>query len=207
MEVAQLLDATNEKAITQAADWLRQGHLVVFPTDTVYGVGVDAFDEAAIRKLYEAKKRPFSKGIPVLLADLSDLQRVSLKITAVAHAAIARFWPGPLTLLLPKHPQLPAILSPNENIAVRIPDCAIARSVIRAAGGALATSSANITGQPAARTVAQAVAALGGWITAVVDNGRSPGSLPSTILDCTGNTVQIVRSGPITIKDLALENA
>lgn len=200
----RLLNAQQPDAITQAADWLRQGQLVAFPTDTVYGVGAAAFDEAAIARLYQAKQRPTSKGIPILLADLTDLDKVALAVPEAARHLMARFWPGPLTLIVPRHPSLPANISPNSGIAVRIPDCAVARAVIRAAGGAVAATSANQSGQPPAQTGPEALAALDGLVTVVLDDGPTPGGAPSTIIAIVDGGLRIIRKGPISAADLSL---
>lgn len=204
--VTQLLDANNPKAILATAVALQQGHLVIIPTDTVYGIGADAFNPTAIDRLYEAKQRPTVKAIPILLADMTDIWRVTTAIPPLAEHYMQQFWPGPLTLIVPKHPDLPANISDNDNIAVRIPDCEAARAVIRAAGGTVATTSANLSGQPPAQTAQAAIAYLGQWVTAVLDNGPSPGGIASTIIDCTGSHPQLVRSGPIPPEKLALEN-
>lgn len=203
--MTQLLDANHPQAIRETAVFLQQGHLVVFPTDTVYGIGAVAFNSAAIARLYEAKQRPSTKAIPILLADMADIWRVTTAIPAIAESYIQQFWPGPLTLIVPKHPDLPANISDNDGIAVRIPSCEVARAVIRAAGGAVATSSANLSGQPPAQTAQEALRQLEGWVTAVLDNGPSPHSIASTIIDCTGDSPKLVRQGPIRPEQLALE--
>jgi L-threonylcarbamoyladenylate synthase len=115
---------------------------------------------------------------------------------------MARFWPGPLTLIVPLHPDLPANISPNDSIAVRIPDCEVARDLIRAAGGAVAATSANQSGQPPAQTGAEALAALDGLVTAVLDDGPTPGGVPSTIITFVDGQVRIIRAGPISADDL-----
>ena len=189
----------------ETAVYLQQGHLVVFPTDTVYGIGADAFNEMAITRLYAAKQRPSAKGIPILLADLADIWRVTTTIPPLAEQYMQQFWPGPLTLIVPKHPNLPANISDNDGIAVRIPNCAVARAVIRAAGGAVATSSANLSGQPPAQTTQAAMEQLAGWVTAVLDDGPSPGGIASTIIDCTGTTPRLARQGPIHLEQLERE--
>lgn len=186
----------------QAAAALRQGKLVVLPTDTVYGVAALAFDAAAVRQLYVVKQRPFTKAIPILLADPSDLANVVRDVPPLAQALIDKFWPGALTLVLPKNLALPEVLSPYDGVAVRIPACDVARAIIREAGGAVATTSANVSGQPEAVTAAEAVAYLGHEVAVVVDNGRSLGMVASTIIDCQGETPMIVRPGPITAADL-----
>jgi L-threonylcarbamoyladenylate synthase len=198
-----LLDAQQPDAVAQAAGWLRQGQLVAFPTDTVYGVGVDAFNAAAIEQLYQAKQRPTSKGIPILLADPADLDKVTQHVPAVARRLMARYWPGPLTLIVPRHPDLPANISPNDSIAVRLPDCEVARALIRAAGGAVAATSANQSGQPPAQTGTEVLAALEGLVTAVLDDGPAPGGVPSTIITFANGQLRIIRKGPITAHDLA----
>ncbi|HFE67387.1 MAG TPA: threonylcarbamoyl-AMP synthase [Chloroflexi bacterium] len=196
--MTELIPADAPGAIDRAAAYVRQGRLVALPTDTVYGVGCAAFDEAAIRRLYEVKQRPYHKAIPILLADLEGLTAVATHVPPQAQALIHRYWPGPLTIILPKHPALPAVLSPNEGIAARIPAHAAARALIRAAGGAMAVTSANRSGQPPAQTAAQALAYLGDGVTAVLDDGPAPMGQASTIVDCAGNDIRLIRSGPIS---------
>jgi L-threonylcarbamoyladenylate synthase len=192
-------------AIAEAADWLRRGYPVVFPTDTVYGVGVTPFEQAAVERLYAVKGRPASKGIPILLADPVYLGLVAAAIPPDAQSLIERFWPGPLTLIVPRAPGLPDLISPNDNIAVRIPDHEVARALIREAGGAVATTSANLSGREPARTGEAALAELGGLVAAILDDGPSPGDRPSTIVDCTGARPVIVRPGPLSAADLSLD--
>jgi L-threonylcarbamoyladenylate synthase len=195
----QRLDPDQNGAIAAAATLLRQGHLVVFPTDTLYGVGCHAFNAEAIERLYAIKERPTEKGIPILLADGDDLDKVAVELPAIARALIAQFWPGPLTLIVPKRPSLPANLSPNDGIAVRVPAHRVARQLIRAAGGAVATSSANISGAEPARDGAEAYEALVGRVAAVIDGGPVHYGLSSTIIDCTVSPPGLIRPGPISI--------
>lgn len=197
--MTQLLHATESTAIAQAVQAIQQAELVVFPTDTLYGVGVDAFNETAVAKLYAAKKRPFSKGIPILLADLSDLEKVVTAVPDAAQHLIEQHWPGPLTIIVPKAAHLPANISPNEGIAVRIPDHPAGRAFIRAAGGALATSSANLSGQPPATTAAAALDQLNGIAAVILDAGPSPQQVASTIISFLGPEPVVVRQGPVTI--------
>ncbi|MFQ5400816.1 MAG: L-threonylcarbamoyladenylate synthase [Anaerolineae bacterium] len=196
------LEARTPAAIAEAAEWLKQGQLVVFPTDTLYGIGADAFNPAAVLRLYQVKQRPRAKGIPILLADPEDLTQVVERVPAFARTLIAQFWPGPLTLVLPRSARLPGIISPDDSVAVRIPGSETTRALIRAAGGAVATSSANRSGQPPARDGTQALRELGGLVAAVLDDGPSPGQLASTIVDCTGDLPRILRRGPIPAEAL-----
>lgn len=192
-------------AIIEAAACLHRGLPVVFPTDTVYGVGVMPFDEIAIERLYALKGRPADKGIPILLSDPIHLERVARMVPPVAQSLIERFWPGPLTLIVPRAPGLPELISPNDTIAVRIPDHEVARALIREAGGAVATSSANLSGQEPAHTGEAAMAALQGLVAAVLDDGPTPGSRPSTIVNCTSMQPVVLREGPLSAADLGLE--
>lgn len=202
--VTRHLLAADPAAVTEAATCLRRGLPVVFPTDTVYGVGVWPFDAAAVDRLYAAKDRPGDKGIPILLADLDDVSQVAAAIPPSAAALMARFWPGPLTLVVPRRPELPGNLSPDDTVAVRVPDHPVARALIRAAGGAVAASSANRSGEEPARDGAAALAALGGRVAAVLDDGPSPGDRASTVVDCTGERPVILRLGPLSAADLGL---
>jgi L-threonylcarbamoyladenylate synthase len=204
------LSAATAQDIAATAVAIQQGALVVFPTDTVYGVGVNAFDEEAVQRLYAVKGRPSDKGIPILLADRADLAKVTAHVPPLAQTLIDRFWPGPLTLILPKHPGLPATISDNEGVAVRIPDHIAARALIRQAGGAVAASSANRSGQSPAQTAEQALTELDGLVEIILDGGPTEMSMASTIIDCTQTTPQILRLGPITAADINLvqpENA
>lgn len=194
----QLLPANLPGTIPQAAAEARAGNLIVMPTDTLYGLACDAFNPEAVRAIYAAKQRPFNKSIPILLADSSDLQRVARIVSPVAQLFINHYWPGPLTILLPKHPDLPAEISDNDSVAVRIPNNRVARDIIRAAGGALAVTSANLSGQEPAQTAVAARDQLAGWVAVVVDDGPSPHAAASTILDCTGQELKVLREGPIS---------
>ncbi len=199
------LDAADPAAIDKVADLLRRGLPVVFPTDTVYGVGVLPFDAAALSKLYAAKGRAAEKGIPVLLGDVADVAHVAGVIPLAAAALMAHFWPGPLTLVVPRRAGLPANLSPDDTVAVRVPDHAVARALIRAAGGAVAATSANVSGQPPARSADEALAELDGRVAAVLDDGLSPGGVASTVVDCTSERPVVLRVGPLSAADLGLE--
>lgn len=195
--ISERLDASRPGAIETAAQLLRQGEAIVFPTDTLYGVGVDAFNAAAIERLYQVKERSLDKGIPVLLGDTADLAQVAVGVPPLAQQLAARYWPGPLTLIVPRHPNLPANISPGNTVAVRVPDHPVARALIRAAGGAVATSSANRSGEPGTQTADAALAALTGRVAAVLDGGPVQHGISSTILDCTVDPPRLLRQGPI----------
>jgi L-threonylcarbamoyladenylate synthase len=193
----KLLDANQAGTIELAADLLRRGRLVAFPTDTVYGVGAHYARPEAIRRLYEVKKRPLEKGIPILLSEAAMISEVVHEIPEVAKELMQRFWPGPLTLVLHKRADLPEMISPNQGVAVRVPADAIARRLIQEAGGVVAASSANLSGERPADSALLAMDALQGSVAAVVDGGIVPLGQSSTVLDCTVEPPVILRHGPI----------
>lgn len=198
MTKTELLPA-NE--IQRALDALYKGGIVAFPTDTVYGVGTLAFNNSAIESIYNAKKRPIEKAIPILIGDLHDLEKVGVNIPDMALRFAARFWPGPLTCVVPKQPTLPAAISATSTVAVRIPDHPDALALLRAAGP-MAVTSANISGQPSPTTAQEVYAQLNGRIPLILDGGTTPGGVPSTLVDCTGERPVVLRDGPITLENL-----
>lgn len=194
----EILPASN---IEPALTILKQGGLVAFPTDTVYGVGALAFDNAAIESIYIAKDRPIEKAIPILIGDLSDLDQVGINIPDMALQLAARFWPGPLTCIIPKKQTLPPAVSATETVAVRIPDHPAALALLRATGP-MAVTSANISGQPSPTTAQEVFQQLQGRIPLILDGGTTPGGIPSTLVDCTGKSPVILREGPLTMENL-----
>jgi L-threonylcarbamoyladenylate synthase len=193
----EILSANTPNAITNALEILLSGGLVAFPTDTVYGVGSLAFHQQAIESIYVAKDRPIEKAIPVLIGDNEDLIKVADEIPLFAIRLIARFWPGPLTVLVPKKPTLPEAISATATVGVRVPDHDIARALLRLAGP-MAVTSANISGQPSPTTAQQVFDQLGGRIAMIIDGGETPGGIPSTLVDCTGDEIRVLREGPIS---------
>ncbi len=189
------------EAFLLARDMLGQGELVAFPTDTVYGLGALVFDGKAVERIYSAKDRPAEKAIPVLIADLSDLEKVSQDVPEMAKRLAARYWPGPLTLVVPKKPQLPEFVSAGPTVGVRVPDHPAARELLRLTGP-LAVTSANISGQSNPTTTGEVLAQLGGRIALILDGGTTPGGMPSTVADCTGAEARILREGPISKSDI-----
>jgi len=199
-----LLLSANAESLQTAFDILQRGGLVAFPTDTVYGVGALAFDGKAVESIYAAKDRPIEKAIPVLIADADDMEKIGIDIPDIAYQLAARFWPGPLTVVVPKKPTLPESVSATETVGVRVPDHEVARALLRAAGP-MAVTSANISGQPSPSTAQEVLAQLGGRIDLILDGGTTPGGVPSTLVDCMGEEIRILRKGPISLEDIKLK--
>jgi L-threonylcarbamoyladenylate synthase len=193
----EILPAQDPQTLTRAVRVLRGGGLVAFPTDTVYGLGALAFNDAAVRGIYLAKDRPVEKAIPVLISDKADLAKVTPDVPEMAAKLAARFWPGPLTLVVDKHPDLPDSVSSTSTVGVRVPNHQVARALLRAAGP-MAVTSANLSGQPSPSTVQQVFAQLSGRIKLIIDGGKTPGGIPSTVVDCAGTEPRILRDGPIS---------
>jgi L-threonylcarbamoyladenylate synthase len=180
---------------------LGAGGLVAFPTDTVYGVGALAFDGAAVERLYWAKDRPASKAIPILLGTAGDMAAVAEDVPDMALRLAERFWPGPLTLVVRKAARVPESVSAGVTVGIRVPDHAVALTLLQAAGP-MAVTSANLSGQAPARTAEEVVAQLETKVDLVVDGGTTPGGIASTVVDCTGEAPRILRPGPIALNDI-----
>jgi L-threonylcarbamoyladenylate synthase len=199
----RVLSADAEEAMIQAARVLATGGLVAFPTDTVYGVGAHAFDADAVERLYAAKERPRSMAIPILLASVADLPLAAREVPPVAQRLAEAFWPGALTIVLPRQPALPLVLTAGgDSVAVRVPDHPVTRALIAALGAPLAATSANISGQPSPVTADEVTAQLGGRVDLILDGGPCPGGVPSTLLDLTCEPPCLLRAGPVTDRTL-----
>lgn len=196
-----LLSTDDKDAIQRALAVLNAGGLVAFPTDTVYGLAARVDNPAGIDRLYEAKSRSGSKAIAVLVGEVDQLAILTPGLTTGAERLASRFWPGALTLVVPKHPNLPANLSPMPTVGVRMPNHAFARALMRVTGP-LSTSSANISGDTNTVTAHQVMEQLGGRIEMVLDGGTSPGGVPSTVVDCTQDQPKILRQGAISESEI-----
>lgn len=190
---------TRPPDIAEAVDVLKQGGIVAFPTDTVYGVGADVRQPEAIAALYEIKQRPLDRAIPVLLARAAELDAIAWEVPESAWRLAERFWPGPLTVVVRRAPSLPPILTAGTaTVAVRAPDHRVVRALIEGVGGPVAATSANISGRPSPVTADDVLAQLQGRISLLLDGGTCPGGKDSTVVDLTVMPVRILRTGPIT---------
>ena len=182
-----------------AVEVLRGGGIVVFPTDTVYGVGALPGNDRAVRKIFRAKRRPPEKALPVLIADEADLARVAAAVPPAARRLAQAFWPGPLTIVLRRAPGFRgAGLADDDTVGVRMPDLDAARALIRAAGGALAVTSANLSGKPSPRTAQEAAAQIGRGVDLILDGGPCPGGVESSVVDCSRSPYRLLREGALS---------
>ncbi len=187
-----------------AARILREGGLVAFPTDTVYGVGALVFHQQAVDRLYIAKVRDREKAIPVLVANVRDLNRIAKHVPPAAWQLAGAFWPGALSMVLERSALVPdAVTAGGPTVAVRVPDHPVALALIERVGAPLATTSANLSGQPSAVTADEVEASLGDAIDLILDGGPCPGGVASTVIDLSVTPPRIVRQGPIRWEDLA----
>jgi L-threonylcarbamoyladenylate synthase len=192
-----------EKQIEQAIAILKKGGLVAFPTDTVYGLGANCLDEAAIAKIYEAKKRPRHLALPLLLSHVSQMESVAQFVPDIAWRLAEHFLPGGLTLVLYKAPWLPSVLtSGGDKIAVRVPNHPVPITLIQGLGASLTGTSANITGSPSLLTAEEVHQQMGGRVDLVINGGKCPGGTESTVLDLTGRVPRILRQGLITQEEI-----
>jgi tRNA threonylcarbamoyl adenosine modification protein (Sua5/YciO/YrdC/YwlC family) len=195
-------ETEREEGVSAAALAVQRGRLVVFPTDTVYGIGADAFDPASVRRLLAAKGRGRDMPPPVLVSAPTTLDALAVGVPSYARALIAALWPGPLTVVCRQQPSLQWDLGDTRGtVAVRMPDHEVALELL-ARTGPLAVSSANLTGKDAATDAAQAQDMLGESVEVYLDGGPTPGSVPSTIVDATGENLRVLRVGTIPVERL-----
>lgn len=191
-----------DAAVEAAALAVQQGELVVLPTDTVYGIGADAFDPVAVRDLLAAKGRGREMPPPVLVSAATTLDALAVRVPGYARALVEAFWPGPLTLVCHQQSSLQWDLGDTRGtVAVRMPDHDVALAILERTGP-LAVSSANKTGRPAATDADQAIEMLGDDVSVVVDAGASPGGEASTIVDVTGAQGRVLRRGALSLEQL-----
>jgi L-threonylcarbamoyladenylate synthase len=204
--MSPVFDCTTEPgradAIPKAAAGVRDGSLVVLPTDTLYGIGADAFSPDAVRALLAAKGRGSDMPPPVLVPDTRTVDGLATDVPDYARALVAAFWPGPLTIVLRAQPSLMWDLGDTGGtVALRMPDDPVALELLREVGP-MAVSSANRTGHPASRTVVEAASQLGAAVEFYLDGGPVTGGLASTIVDCTRDEPVVLRVGALAVADI-----
>jgi L-threonylcarbamoyladenylate synthase len=195
--------APDIRKIRLAAEVLRGGGLVAFPTETVYGLGANALDERAVLKIFEVKQRPADNPLIVHIAEIEDIYVLVGYLPPKAEDLMRRFWPGPLTLLLPRSELVPDVTTAGlSTVAVRMPSHPIARMLIKEADVPVAAPSANLSGRPSPTTASHVLEDLAGKIEVVIDGGEVEFGLESTILDLTSAPPTLLRPGPITVEEL-----
>jgi L-threonylcarbamoyladenylate synthase len=189
--------------ITRAVAVLKAGELVAFPTETVYGLGADASNAEAVRKIFAAKGRPADHPLIVHVADAAQLANWASEIPPAAHKLAKQFWPGPLTLVLKRNPRVPdAVTGGHDTIAIRVPSHPVAQALLREFGGGVAAPSANRFGRVSATTAAHVLEEFGDSVACVLDGGAADVGIESTIVDCSRATPTLLRPGWITSQQL-----
>jgi L-threonylcarbamoyladenylate synthase len=187
----------------EAAEYVRRGEVVAFPTETVYGLGAAIFDEAAVRKIFAAKGRPPDNPLIAHVADVASIDLVARAVPASARRLVESFFPGPLTLVLPKRPEVPAIATAGlDTIGVRMPGAPLARAFLAACGVPVVAPSANVSGRPSPTTTRAVVEDLGGRIACILAGDQTPVGIESTVVDCTEEPPVVLRAGGTPLERL-----
>lgn len=200
-----MLDENNfdQNIMQEAGEVLRQGGLVVFPTETVYGLGANALDPEAVKKIFEAKGRPQDNPLIVHIADIEEIKPLVSEIPEMAKRFMKRFWPGPMTIILPKSSIIPDETSAAlPCVGIRMPSNNVARELIRAAGVPIAAPSANISGKPSPTDVQRCIEDLSGKVDYIIGGNMCDIGLESTVIDCTTEPTCVLRPGGITLEML-----
>lgn len=195
--------ASGPDSLQVALDVLRSGGLVCYPTDTVYGLGAGANDDSAVRRLYSVKERPADKPLPLLLADVEQVQTVAADVTPQARALMASFWPGALTIVLRRQSDYHSLALAGDTVALRVPDQPLIREIIRQLGAPLTGTSANRSGGASPLTAGEVVRQLGDEIDLLIDGGTCPGGIESTVVDATAGAPKLLREGALPWERIA----
>lgn len=200
--MARIISIMYPEAAELTVRTLEKGGLIVLPTDTVYGIGA-RINTNAIACIFAAKERPPDKAVPVLVADITAVPQVAAEFPDAAKRLARRFWPGPLTIALPKRDDLPANLTTLPTVGVRVPNHRRTREMLAAAGGALAVTSANHSSKPPAHTIMEAIAYFKDRVALYLEGGTCEGGVPSTVVTFDNKgALCVLREGPITVEML-----
>jgi L-threonylcarbamoyladenylate synthase len=189
--------------VAGAVEVLQRGGLVVYPTDTLYGLGAHAYMPGAVERVFALKGRDAEKALPLLMARAEDMESVAAQVPAVAWRLASEFWPGALTLVLKRGPHVPDIVTGGgDTVAVRVPHHAVPLAVVAGLWAPIVGTSANRSGQPAPRRVEDLSDALREGVDLILDGGPCPGDTGSTVLDLTATPARILRAGAVTAEEL-----
>jgi L-threonylcarbamoyladenylate synthase len=200
-EIIKITEKNLKKAIEKAAGIIKNGGAIVYPTDTLYGLGVNALDEKSVEKVFEIKGRNYDKPISIAVSDLTEVKKYA-EFTPLAVRIAKKFLPGPLTLILPSRNNLPKQLNPDDKVRIRIPDNGIALEIIKKSGVPLTATSANLSGGKDPINAKEAVRQIGDKIDFVLDAGRCKYRKGSTIVKIVDGKIEIIREGVIPRKKL-----
>lgn len=193
-----VLESASPRAIEWAAERLRDGGVIAIPTDTVYGVAASLAHPDAIARIYDLKGRPSHQPLPVLVSSTDIVPHLTLGVDHDIELLMARYWPGPLTVVVPAREGMPeAVTAGGKTVGVRMPNHPLAIEVIAKAGGAIACTSANLSGQPPARDAQEVASAIGSEVDLILDGGIAPGGVPSTVVEFIDGEPVIHREGAI----------
>ncbi len=189
--------------IKEAVSFLKGGKVIAFPTDTVYGIAVDVFNDLAVEKIFEIKGRNTNKPLQVLIAKKDDLNSIVKGFTKVLDILISEFWPGPLTIVVPARADFPMrVRCGLENVGIRMPSNPIAMKIISAFGSPIAASSANISGMPDPKDAEDVIKNLGDKVDLIIDGGQTTDNIPSTVIDISVDPPIILRQGKLSESDI-----
>jgi len=191
-----------QSEIERGVQILKNGGVIAFPTDTVYGLGGDAFNAAAAERVYQIKSRPKELPLPLLIASAEALASLACRIPETARVLARHFWPGGLTLVVPKADSLPAHLAPGPGIAVRVPNHPVCLLLIECLGNPIVGTSANVSGRPPALTAGEVERQLAERVDFIIHGGRSPGGKESTVVDVTREPPVVLREGIIPSSEI-----
>ena len=197
------LDTGMQRQIAIAVKMLAAGGVAAIPTDTLYGLAANAFDEPAVQKVYELKGRPDGMALPLLLSDAADAARCAAHLPDSTLALAERFWPGALTLVVRKSADVPDIVTAGmDTVALRVPNHPVPRAIAESLGSPITGTSANLSGKPGLTDAASVRAEFGDTLDFVLDGGDAMGGVASTILDMTGSEPRVLREGAVSWADI-----
>jgi L-threonylcarbamoyladenylate synthase len=192
-----------DRPLVLAAEVLQAGGVIVYPTDTLYGIGADALNAVAVERVRRVKQRTTAKPILILVPDQGSVELLVAEIPAPARRLMDAFWPGPMTLVFRALPGLPGALTQGgSTIGVRVPSSSLCLRLLRLAGSPMTSTSANLAGEPSRGTIAEIRESLGATVDLYLDAGPLTGVLPSTVIDVTAETPRLIREGAIAAEDL-----
>lgn len=196
-------NSIDELTLKNVSQTIKDGGLVIFPTETVYGIGTNGLNKKAIENLYSVKQRPLNKPISLLISNIDMINQIACEISHIEYKLIETFFPGPFTIILKKKDNVPDILTAGKNtVGIRMPDCEITQKLINYAGCPIAAPSANITGKPSGIQISDFIQDFYDKVDYIIDNGDAKIGLASTIVQVIDGVPHILREGSITKEEI-----